>query len=145
MLIGIDPLLSPEALFALRSMGHGDDLIIADANFPGDAIARQTVSGKLIRMDCDVPTALRAVLSVMPVDTYVEDAAARMEVIGAPSEMPEVQRQVAAILAERNATMIGIERFAFYERAKRAYAVIQTLDRRGYGDFAIRKGVIGPE
>ena len=87
-------------------------------------------------------------LSLYPLDGFVDDAAARMEVVGAPDEVPEVQREVQAEIdaAEgRPWPMIGIERYAFYERAKAAYAVIQTGERRFYGCFALRKGVIPPE
>jgi L-fucose mutarotase len=90
----------------------------------------------------------RAVLSVYPLDSFVDDAAARMEIVGAPDEVPEVQREVQAEIdaAEGKAwPMIGIERYAFYERARAAYAVIQTGERRFYGCFALRKGVIPPE
>lgn len=145
MLIGIDPLLSPEALFVLRSMGHGDDLIIADANFPAEAVSRGTVFGRPVRLDGDTARVVRAVLSVMPIDTFVDDAVARMEVVGSPDEITEVQHEVLSILPSRDIRMIGVERFAFYERAKKAYAVIQTQERRFYGCFAIRKGVIAPD
>ena len=84
MLKGINPLLNAEVLFALRAMGHGDDLIIADANFPSDSIARQTPLGRLLRIDhASVAEVVEAVLSVLPLDTFVEDSAARMEVVGA--------------------------------------------------------------
>ena len=145
MLKTLNPLLNAEVLFALRAMGHGDDLIIADANFPSDAIARETVLGELLRIDRPAPEAAAAVLSVMPVDTFVEDAAARMEVVGAADDIPQVQAEVQAQLdaAEgRPRPLVGVERFAFYDRARRAYAVIQTAEGRPYGCFAFRKGVI---
>ena len=145
MLKGIDPLLSPEALQALRAMGHGDDLIIADSNFPADSVARSTVFGRPIRMDCGIVRAVQAVLSVMPIDTFVTDAVARMEVVGAPDQIMPVQAEVMQLLEGTEFQMIGIERYAFYERAKQAYAVIWTQERRPYADFAIRKGVLGPE
>ena len=148
MLKGIDPLLNADVLFALRAMGHGDDLVIADANFPGDSIARQTALGRLLRIDApSIATVVEAVLSVMPLDTFVDDSAARMEVVGRPEEVPPIQREVQrAIDASegRARPMAGIERFAFYARAARAYAVIQTGERRFYGCFAFRKGVIPP-
>ena len=87
-------------------------------------------------------------LSVYPLDSFVDDAAARMEIVGDPATVPEVQREVQAEIdaAEGKAwPMIGIERYAFYERAKQAYAVIQTGERRFYGCIALRKGVIPPE
>ena len=148
MLKGIDPILNAEVLGALRAMGHGDDLILADTNFPAASVAARTVLGTLLRIDAPAARVTRAVLSIYPLDTFVEDAAARMEVVGAPDEVPEVQREVQAAVdaAEgRPWPMIGIERYAFYERAKQAYAVVQTGERRFYGCFAFRKGVIPPE
>jgi len=148
MLKGIDPLLNADVLRVLRAMGHGDDLIIADANFPSDSVARATATGKLLRIDASAPQAVRAVLSLMPVDDFVDDAAARMEIVGAPDDVPPVQAEVQAELdaAEGAARpMMGVERFAFYDRARGAYAVIQTSERRFYGCFAFRKGVIPPE
>lgn len=149
MLKGISPLLNAEVLFALRAMGHGDDLIIADTNFPSDSVARQTTLGKLLRIDnVTAAEAVKAVLSVMPIDSFVDDAAARMELVDAPDDIPPVQREVQKEVdaAEGRARpMMPIERFAFYERAKQAYAVIQTGERRFYGCFALRKGVVPPD
>lgn len=148
MLKGLDPILNAEVLAALRAMGHGDDLILCDTNFPADSVARETALGFLLRIDAPAARVARAVLSVYPLDGFVDDAAARMEVVGDTVTVPEVQREVQAEIdaAEGRAwPMIGIERYAFYERAKRAYAVIQTGERRFYGCFALRKGVIPPE
>ena len=148
MLKGIDPLLNAEVLWALRAMGHGDDLILADTNFPAETVARQTTHGRLLRIDAPVARVARAVLSVYPLDGFVTDAAARMEIVGDAISLPEVQREVQAEIdaAEgKSWPMIGIERYAFYERAKQAFAVIQTGERRFYGCFALRKGVIPPD
>ena len=147
MLKGINPLLNADVLHVLRAMGHGDDLIIADTNFPSDSVARQTVYGRLLRIDAPATDVVQAVLSVMPIDTFVNDAAARMEVVDEPETilpvMEEVQSQVSAMGGPN--PMLPIERFSFYDRAKQAYAVIQTGERRFYGCFAFRKGVIGPD
>ncbi|WP_187428909.1 L-fucose mutarotase [Roseobacter fucihabitans] len=146
MLIGIDPILNADVLYALRAMGHGDDLIICDTNFPADSVARQTVLGEVLRMDHPAAEVVRAVLSVYPIDTFVDDAAARMEVVGEPDTLMPVMEEVQAqITVVQGPKMIGVERYAFYERAKQAYAVIQTGERRFYGCFALRKGVIPPE
>lgn len=149
MLKGLDPRLNAEVLYVLRAMGHGDMLIIADCNFPSEAIARQTVFGELLRMDnlTSAETA-EAVLSVLPLDTFVDDFAGRMEIVGNPDEIapPQAEVQAAIDAAEgRSRPMIGIERFAFYELAKQAFAVIQTGERRFYGCFMFRKGVIAPD
>ena len=149
MLKGLNPLLNAEVLYALRAMGHGDDLIICDTNFPADSVARQTRLGDLLRIDnVTAAQAIEAVLSVYPLDTFVDDAAARMEIVGKPDEIPPVQQEVQTVIdaAEgRSWPMVPIERYAFYERAKQAYCVIQTGERRFYGCFALRKGVIPPD
>jgi L-fucose mutarotase len=145
MLKGIDPILNADVLYALRAMGHGDDLIIADTNFPSDSVARETVLGEVLRIDRSAADVIRAVLSLYPIDTFVDDAAARMQVVGEPNKilpvMEEVQAQVSAVNGPK---LIEIERFAFYDRSKKAYAVIQTGERRFYGCFAFRKGVVPP-
>jgi L-fucose mutarotase len=149
MLKGIDPRLNADVLYALRAMGHGDVLIIADMNFPSDSVAQATVHGELLRMDnITAAEAAEAVLSVYPLDTFVDDFAGRMEVVDAPDEVPAVQQEVqAAINAAEGAErpMVSIERFAFYDMAREAYAVIQTGERRFYGCFMFRKGVIPPD
>lgn len=148
MLKGINPLLNADVLQALRAMGHGDDLIIADTNFPSDSVAKQTVHGRLLRIDASAAEVVKAVLSLYPLDTFVDDSAARMEIVGKPDEIPPVQKEVQKEIdtAEGKAwPMISVERYAFYERAKQAYCVIQTGERRFYGCFAFRKGVVPPD
>lgn len=148
MLKGINPLLNADVLQALRAMGHGDDLIIADTNFPADSVARQTVLGRLLRIDAPAADVVKAVLSLYPLDTFVDDSAARMEIVGKPNEIPPVQKEVQKQIdkAEGKAwPMISVERYTFYERAKKAYCVIQTGERRFYGCFAFRKGVVPPD
>jgi L-fucose mutarotase len=92
MLKNLDPLLNADVLYALRAMGHGDDLVLCDINFPADAVARRTVLGRLLRIDG--VSAARAILSVLPLDSFVDDAALRMEVVGQPDEVPPVQAEV---------------------------------------------------
>ena len=149
MLKGLDHRLNADVLYALRAMGHGDTLVISDTNFPADSIARETVLGSLLRMEnLTCAQAVEAVLSVFPLDTFVDDFAGRMEVVGDPTRIEPVQAdvQIAIDAAEgRPRPMISIERFEFYDRAKQAYAVIQTGERRFYGCFIFRKGVIAPD
>ncbi|QIG91140.1 MULTISPECIES: RbsD/FucU family protein [unclassified Bradyrhizobium] len=149
MLKGIDPLLNADVLHALRAMGHGDRLVVCDTNFPADSIARQTVFGRLLRIDnVSTARAIEAILSVMPLDTFVDDAATRMEIVGQPQEVPPVQREVQTAIdrAEgRSWPLVGVERHAFYEKAKSAYCVIATGERRFYGCFLFSKGVIAPD
>jgi L-fucose mutarotase len=149
MLKSIDPLLNADILYALRAMGHGDDLVITDTNFPADSIARQTVFGRLLRIDAvTAGRAARAILSVMPLDAFVDKPASRMEVVGKPEEIPVVQAEVQKEIdaAEgRSWPMGGVERFAFYDLARKAYCIIQTGERRFYGCFVFKKGVIAPD
>ena len=149
MLKSIDPILNAEVLYALRAMGHGDDLVIVDTNFPADAVARQTVTGRLLRIDnVTAARAARAILSVLPLDSFVEHPVVRMEVVGKPDEVlpvqVEVQREVDAAHGGP-LPMRSAERFAFYELAKKCYCIIQTGERRFYGNFVFRKGVIAPD
>ncbi len=149
MLKGLDPRLNADVLYALRAMGHGDYLILADTNFPSDSIAQETVHGELLRMDnLTSAQAAEAVLSVFPLDTFVDDFAGRMEIVGEPETIPPVQAEVQSAIDTAEGSprkMIGIERFAFYDLARDAYAVIQTGERRFYGCFMFRKGVIPPD
>jgi L-fucose mutarotase len=149
VLKSIDPFLNADVLYALRSMGHGDDLILCDSNFPAESVARQTVLGRLLRIDnVSAARAARAVLSVLPLDSFVDAPALRMEIVGKPDEVPPVQSEVQAEVDAaqgRPSPMGGVERFAFYDLAKKAYCVIQTGERRFYGCFVFKKGVIGPD
>jgi L-fucose mutarotase len=149
MLKAIDPLLNAHLLSALRAMGHGDDLVLCDTNFPADSVARRTVLGRLLHIDgVSAPRAARAILSVMPLDSFVDKPARRMEVVGKPDEMPEVQVEVQREIdaAEGRAWPMGsIERMAFYDIARKCYCVVQTGERRFYGCFIFKKGVIPPE
>jgi L-fucose mutarotase len=149
MLKSIDPILNADVLYALRAMGHGDDLVICDTNFPADSVARQTVIGRLLRIDgVTAARVARAILSVMPLDTFVDHPARRMEVVGEPQEIPPIQAEVQKEIdaAEGRAWPMGsVERMAFYELAKKAYCVIQTGERRFYGCFIFKKGVIPPD
>lgn len=149
MLKNLDPALSADLLYALKSMGHGDTLVLADANFPSDSIARQTALGKVLRMDnISAPRAMKAILSVLPLDTPLQPSVGRMEVIGRPDEIPEIQKEIQAEIdaAEgKPAPMYAIERHAFYETAKQAYCVVATGELRFYGCFILTKGVIPPK
>jgi L-fucose mutarotase len=149
VLKSIDPFLNADVLYALRAMGHGDDLILCDTNFPADSVARQTVLGRLLRIDnVTAARAARAILSVLPLDSFVDTPALRMEIVGEPNEVPPVQSEVQAEVdaAQGHPSPLGgVERFAFYDLAKKAYCVIQTGERRFYGCFAFKKGVIVPD
>ncbi|MFO1122199.1 MAG: RbsD/FucU family protein [Hyphomicrobiales bacterium] len=149
MLRNFDNRLTADVIYALRAMGHGDDLVIADTNFPSDSVARQTTLGKLLRMDnLTAAEAAEAILSVMPLDSFVDHPAERMEMVGKPKEIPPVQAEVQKVIdkAEGKSWPMGsVERFAFYERAKKSYCVIVTGETRFYGCFLFKKGVIPPK
>jgi len=144
MLINIDPILSPELLHALRSMGHGDKLVLADANFPSASLAK-----KLIRLDgVNIPNAAKAILSVLPLDSFVDYPIERMEIDDNPDEINDVHQDLIDVLkiSAGNKWKVGsIERFKFYEEAKQAYMIVSTTDARAFGCFIITKGVIKPD
>ena len=144
MLVNIDPILSPELLHALRSMGHGDKLVLADANFPSASLAK-----KLIRLDgANIPNAAKAILSVLPLDSFVDYPVERMEIDGNPDEINDVHQDLIDVLKNSagDKWKVGsIERFKFYEEAKQAYMIVSTTDARAFGCFIITKGVIKPD
>jgi L-fucose mutarotase len=141
MLIGIDPILNADILFALRAMGHGDEIVIADGSFPA-----QTVARRLIRMEAsDLQRMLRAVLSVMPIDDSEPDPVIGMEVIDEPDTIVPAHTVIQTELDAAtggNVKLNRIERFAFYERTKHAFAVIATGETLFYGNVIIRKGTV---
>ncbi len=144
MLKAIDPLLTPDLLYILRAMGHGDEIAIVDANYPA-----QSAGPDVVRLDAAGATrALDAVLSVLPLDTFVAEACWRMQVAGeADAELP-IFAEFRAIVARREGPQFKIgslERFAFYERARRCFAIVATGERRFYGNIILTKGVLPPD
>jgi L-fucose mutarotase len=145
MLININPILSPELLFILRSMGHGDKLILADANFPAD-----TMNKRVIRLDgVNIPDAAKAILSVFPLDSFLvsqgQAAASRMEVDEKPQELLDSHKEFINVVKEvsgPNWKVGSIERQSFYEVAKKSYAIVTTTDARPFSCFVMTKGVI---
>ena len=141
MLRNIDPLLSPDLLYALRAMGHGDDIVIADANFPGTSIGPTC-----IRADgSSASEMLHAILSIMPLDSFVSDPALTMQVVGDPETVPEAVvdfQRVITETADNPVQIQSLERFAFYDRAATAFAIVQTGERRLYGNIILKKGVV---
>ncbi|SNY90705.1 L-fucose mutarotase [Cohaesibacter sp. ES.047] len=149
MLKGIDHRLNSDVLGTLRAMGHGDTIVLVDRNFPSSSMAKSTVHGSPLFMEnLSAADVAKAILSVMPVDNFVDDYALAMEVVGAPDETPDVQKEVEAALKTAEGSdkaLTKIERFAFYEAAKNAYAIVQTGETRFYGCFIFKKGVIAPD
>lgn len=146
MLKGIDQRLSAEIVHVLMLMGHGDDLVICDVNHPAATIAAETTHGRLIDMaGCDLPTAAAAILSLMPLDTFVASPVSRMQVVGDPEAQVPVfgAMQQAIDRAEgRRVAMQALQRFAFYAAAKQSFAIIRTADSGPYGCFILKKGVV---
>lgn len=146
MLKGIDPLLTPELLKVLAEMGHGDEIVVADANFTATTLGR----GKTVihLPGVGVQRACEAVLSLLPLDEAVAQPVACMQVSGTPEGWRSaLQRQLIASLAEagwaRPEQVEAIERFAFYDRVKLAHAIVLTGELQPYANFVLKKGVIG--
>ena len=143
MLKGIDPLIGPDLLALLRAMGHGDEIVIADANFPSTSMAR-----RLVRADgVDAVHMARAIVQLLPLDDFVPAAAFRMAVVGAPDDEPPIVQDFRRVLAENGyaGPIEALERFAFYDRAREAFAIVATGELRLYGNLILKKGVLRPE
>ena len=148
MLININPILSPELLFHLRSMGHGEKIILADANFPAN-----TSNDKVIRLDgVDIKDPASAILSVFPLDSFVVSQggspALRMEVDDKPEELTETHKEFIEVVKKvsgENWNVGSISRQDFYKEAKKAYCIVTTTDARPFGCFILTKGVILPD
>jgi L-fucose mutarotase len=144
MLKSIDPILSPELLMVLRAMGHGDDIALVDANYPAESAGPQVV-----RLDgISSPRILDAILSVMPLDEFVPEAAWRMEVVGNPQGEEPIFAEFRDIIARREGPkfkLASLERFKFYQRASQAFAVIASGERRLYGNIILKKGIVRPD
>lgn len=143
MLRNIPPILSPDLLHTLRAMGHGDEIVIADANFPAASIGQ-----RCLRLDgVSATDALAAILTVMPLDGFVHHPALTMQVVGDPDAVPPICAEFARIIdtvADNPARPTALERFAFYDRAKTAFAIVQTGEQRIYGNIILKKGIIAP-
>jgi L-fucose mutarotase len=141
MLHNISPILSPDILHTLRAMGHGDEIVIGDANFPGTSMGK-----RCHRLDgISATDLLEAIVQLFPIDTFDDAPLAVMEVVGDPSNIPPIVGEFQEIIdktADNPAPIKGMERFKFYERASNAFAVIQTGETRIYGNIILKKGVI---
>ena len=146
MLKGIDRHLSAELVHVLMRMGHGDALVICDVNHPAATIAVKTTHGRVVDMvGCDIPTGLAAILTLLPLDTFVDAPVSRMQVVGnAGADMPVFGLVQGVIDAAegRAVPMQALGRFAFYEAAERAFAIVRTSDPGPYGCFILKKGVV---
>lgn len=140
MLKGVPSILTPELLKILMEMGHGDEIVIADGNFPGASMAQ-----RLIRLDGHgVPEVLDATLKFFPLDTYSEEPVGLMEVVKGDPTVPVIWDEYKTIVEknEGKREIEFIERFEFYERAKKAYAIVATGETALYANIILRKGVV---
>jgi L-fucose mutarotase len=141
MLIGLDPLLTPDLLHALAAMGHGDTIALVDANYPATR-GRRTLD----LAGADIVRGLQAVLTLLPLDSFVPEPAVVMQVVGEPAAVPPVFQDINRVLAAHgHKPAATIERHAFYAAAERAYAIVRTGERRFYGDILLTKGVLPPD
>ena len=144
MLINIDPVLSPELLSVLQSMGHGDRLVLCDANFPA-----HSHNPLVIRLDgIDIPRAAKAILSIFPLDSFVPHPVQRMEIDDKPDKINDVHQEFINVVKEvsgPNWNIGSIERQQFYEETKNTYCVVSTSESRPFGNFILTKGVIKPD
>lgn len=146
MLKGIDTVVTADLLHVLMRMGHGDDILLCDINHPAVTIASETTHGKLLDLaGCSLPRAAEALLSLMPLDTFVEAPVIRMQVVGDPDRIVPIHQSMQSVVDRiegRHVPIAALERFAFYAAAKQAFAVVRTSDPGPYGCFIFRKGVI---
>lgn len=143
MLKNIPSLLTPDALHALASMGHGDDVAIVDANFPAASLAGKG-GAKLVRLPgTNATQVLKAVLQVLPIDRFSQHAAWTMQVVGDAQVVPEPVAEFALELQQAGeAPAVTLERFEFYQHAQSAFLILSTGEGRKYGNILLRKGVI---
>jgi L-fucose mutarotase len=141
MLKNVPPILSPELMKVLMEMGHGDEIVLADGNFPAANVAR-----RLVRCDGNgVPELLEAVLKLCPLDIYVDQPVGLMAVVPGDKTKPTIWEQYRTIIknsGEKFSDFEFIERFAFYERAKQAYAVVATSEKALYANIILKKGIL---
>lgn len=143
MLRHVPPLLTPDALHALASMGHGDELAIVDAFFPAARLAREGGARLVHLPGADMPGVLQAVLALLPLDDFGPESAWTMAVVGDPSAVPPAVAEAQAVLRHAGqAPAAALERFAFYERARQAFAIFVSGEARTYGNVLLRKGVL---
>ena len=143
MLKGVPAAISPELMYTLMKMGHGDEIVLADGNFPADSHAQ-----RIVRADgLSVPDVLEAILRFFPLDAYVDAPAFVMQPVPGDPTTPEIWTQFQVLLdsAEGKEVPVSqVERFAFYEQAKRAYAVVATSETALYANLILKKGVVLP-
>lgn len=146
MLKGMDPAMTPELMDVLMRMGHGDELILVDRNYPALATAAHCVMPDPVRLPgLDAPQAARLITDLLPLDTFTDYGALRMEVDNRPDDIAPVHEEVFAVLrasAPQGVTLASIERQAFYAQARNGFAVVACAEHRPFGCFILRAGVV---
>jgi L-fucose mutarotase len=146
MLKNISPLLTPDALHALASMGHGDELAIVDAHFPAARVAARGGARLVQLAGADASAVLSAVLGVLPLDRFEPVAAWTMQVVGDAAAVPPTVAEFQAVLRSAGEpAAVSLERFAFYERAAAAFVILRSGEQRKYGNLLLRKGVLAAD
>jgi L-fucose mutarotase len=144
MLKLVSPVISPELMALMMQMGHGDEIVLADANFPADSHAQ-----RIVRADgIDLETLLPAILKFLPVDTFVPEQALVMQPVDKSAPEPVIWamfRKELQIAEDREVKLTPVERFAFYDRAREAYAIVSTGSRAFYSNIILKKGVVSPD
>ncbi|MDT1062854.1 RbsD/FucU domain-containing protein [Paracoccus sp. CPCC 101403] len=142
MLKGIDPRVSPDLLYVLAQMGHGDDLAIVDQNFPAASIARGLPYDRVLTVGVRLNVAVTLVTNLMPLDTFVPAAATTMQVVDDPESVPEAIAETIPIIERAGSSLQSIDRFGFYEFTRNSFAILQCLDTRLYANIILKKGVL---
>ncbi|MGE3314365.1 MAG: RbsD/FucU family protein [Planctomycetaceae bacterium] len=144
MLKGVSPLISPELMYVLMKAGHGDEIVIADGNFPAESHATQ----QIVRADgLGVPALLEAILKFLPIDNFVDDPATVMQPVNKKDSEPPIWKDFRRLLElneGRRIELTPIDRFEFYDRAKEAFAIVATSESALYANLILKKGVVAP-
>ncbi|MBD9529340.1 MULTISPECIES: RbsD/FucU family protein [Paracoccus] len=142
MLKGIHSTISPELLYVMAQMGHGDELAIVDVNFPAASVARHLPYDKVLTIGLRLPQAVTVITNLMPLDTFVPAAATSMQVVDDPDAVPEAIAETIPIIERAGSALQSIDRFGFYEFARNSFAILQCHDTRLYANMILKKGVI---
>ncbi|MTH78157.1 RbsD/FucU family protein [Paracoccus aestuariivivens] len=142
MLKGISPSISPDLLYVLAQMGHGDDIAIVDQNFPAVSVARNLPYDRVLPMGLRLVGAVTQITNLMPLDSFVPAAATSMQVVDDPDTVPEAVAETIPIIERAGSSLQSIDRFGFYEFARNAFAIVQCQDVRLYANMILKKGVL---
>lgn len=142
MLKGIDPRITPELLYALAQMGHGDDLVIVDANFPSASLAQHMPCKNVLHIAGRLQGVTQLVLNLIPLDGFVPAAATTMQVVGHPDAVPDPVAEIIPIIQSAGSSLQSVDRFSFYDLARSGFAIVQHTDTRPYGNVILKKGVL---